>query len=195
MGLCRRKGLKRVHVALGILERAKGVPGRDERGNGECPSGGDSARSDQTVRETWNKNVKGRSHPQAQVTWIRLLTTRALVIPLVWTTDAPTRILRAGATLAGEEVLRHFHCPSSALGTIHISPRMTTHEWQPAISCNGMKLIAPIDWGDFQISLIYAERGSAARIAYVGTQYDTGSKGLPMMNTDRYVQWKADPPN
>jgi hypothetical protein len=46
----------------------------------------------------------------------------------------------------------------------------------------------------FAITLIYAERGSAARIAYIGTQYDTGSKGLPMMNTDRYVQWKADPP-
>ena len=45
-----------------------------------------------------------------------------------------------------------------------------------------------------KITLIYAERGSAARIAYIGTQYDTGSKGLPMMNTDRYVQLKPDPP-
>jgi hypothetical protein len=31
---------------------------------------------------------------------------------------------------------------------------MTPHEWQPAISCKAMKLIAPTASGDFEISLI-----------------------------------------
>jgi len=34
----------------------------------------ESRGGDQTVRETRNKNVKGRSYPQAHATWIRLLT-------------------------------------------------------------------------------------------------------------------------
>ena len=59
------------------------------------------------------------------------------------------------AEFSGEEALRHSHCPFSVLGTMHISPCMPTHEWQTAISCNGTKLIARIDSGDFQISLIY----------------------------------------
>lgn len=47
------------------------------------------------------------------------------------------------------------HRPFSTLRTNHISRCVPTHEWQTATSCNGTKLIAPIDWGDFQISLIY----------------------------------------
>jgi hypothetical protein len=56
--------------APGILRRANSVPGRGKRGidpsepPGVCPSAGGSARGDQKMKEAWDKDVKGSSHPK-----------------------------------------------------------------------------------------------------------------------------------